>query len=132
MDRLIDAVKLMQDFTMRQGEIPYNVFYGVIKDTVDKQVTIEKESGWISCSERLPEERDSIFAKFKGTSTWNNAMFEKTSDDVNVTIESPNGERMTRTMHTTDGKWNLNFRSIDQKIVAWQPLPDPFKVADSK
>lgn len=132
MSRLIDAVKLMQDFTMRQGEVPYNVFYGVIKDTVDKQVTVEKESGWISCSERLPEERDSIFAKFKGTSTWNNAMFEKTSDDVNVTIESPNGERMTRTMHTTDGKWNLNFRSIDQKIVAWQPLPDPFKVADSK
>ena len=27
----------------------------------------EKENGWIPVSERLPEEHDSIFAKFKGT-----------------------------------------------------------------
>lgn len=27
----------------------------------------EKENSWIPVSERLPEERDSIFAKFKGT-----------------------------------------------------------------
>lgn len=93
---------------------------------------LEEQGSWIQCSEGMPKERDSIFAKFKGTSTWNNAMFEKISDDVNVTIEFPNGERMTRTMHTTDGKWNLNFRSTEQKIVAWQPLPTPFKEANSK
>lgn len=30
----------------------------------------EKENGWIPVSERLPEEHDSIFAKFKGTDNW--------------------------------------------------------------
>lgn len=30
----------------------------------------EKENGWILVSERLPEEHDSIFAKFKGTDNW--------------------------------------------------------------
>lgn len=32
---------------------------------------------WILCNERLLEERDSIFAKFKGTDKWKNGMFEK-------------------------------------------------------
>lgn len=134
MSRLIDAEKLVKyyrdEYHGGYSEIqlaPYEVV-----NIIEEQSTVDSKDNWIPCSEGLPKERDSIFAKFKGTSTWNNAMFEKTSDDVNVTIEFPNGERMTRTMHTTDGKWNLNFRSIDQKIVAWQPLPDPFKVADSK
>lgn len=37
----------------------------------------EKENGWIPVSERLPEEHDSIFAKFKGTDNWKRGMFEK-------------------------------------------------------
>lgn len=37
----------------------------------------EKENGWIPVKERLPEEHDSIFAKFKGTDNWKRGMFEK-------------------------------------------------------
>lgn len=33
--------------------------------------------GWIPCSERMPEERPSMFAKFKGTDRWSMLMFEK-------------------------------------------------------
>lgn len=37
---------------------------------------------WIPVSERMPEEHDSIFARLKGTSKWNEAMFERTSYKV--------------------------------------------------
>ena len=81
-------------------------------------------NGWIPCSERLPEEHDSIFAKFKNTDKWNAAMFEKISDDVNVTIEYEDGKRRTTTLHTTDGKWRSNS-IVNFKVIAWQPLPEP-------
>ena len=41
---------------------------------------------WIPVSDKMPEERDSMFAKFKGTSKLKEAMFEKISKDVLVTI----------------------------------------------
>ena len=103
MSRLIDAVKLMQDFTMRQGDIPYNVFYGVIKDTVDKQVTAEQESGWIPCSERLPKENEPILG----------------------TVEVENELMVMELIFYNDwlkGKYEL---------IAWQPLPQPYKESES-
>lgn len=81
---------------------------------------------WIPCSEYLPEEHDSMFAKFIGTDKWDNAMFEKISEDVNVTVEYENGKRRTITLHTIDGKWKTD--SIAKfKVIAWQPLPDPYQ-----
>lgn len=54
--------------------------------------TNDDYSGWIPCSSgRLPEERESIFAKYKGTDKWNDAMFEKISDVVNVTVTDEEG-----------------------------------------
>ena len=88
-------------------------------------------NGWILCSERLPEEHDSMFATFKGTDKWNDAMFEKISDDVNVTVEFEDGTRKTKTMHTVDGKWK-NDSFINMKIIAWKSLPKPYKESDGK
>lgn len=51
----------------------------------------EKENGWIPVSKRLPEEHDSIFAKFKGTSNWKRGMFEKTSKYVIATVVFDDG-----------------------------------------
>lgn len=52
-----------------------------------------RKDGWIPVEERMPKEEPSIFAKFKGTSKWINSMFEKTSKEVNVTIEDDKGEK---------------------------------------
>lgn len=84
--------------------------------------------GWIYCGdgENLPEEHDSMFAKFKGTEKWDDAMFEKISDDVNVTVEYENGKRKTMTLHTIDGKWNVGQRWVKFIVIAWQPLPKPY------
>ena len=34
------------------------------------------ENRWIPVSEEMPEERDSMFAKFKGTSKWKNDLLK--------------------------------------------------------
>ena len=79
--------------------------------------------GWILCSERMPEEYDSMFAKFKGTEKWVNGMAEKISDDVNVTVEYKNGTKKVKTLHTCDGRWEVMYKSFEFKVIAWQPLP---------
>lgn len=80
---------------------------------------------WIPVTEEMPEEHDSIFAKWKGTNRWSSGMFEKISDNVSVTVEYENGTRITQVAHTTDGKWTVE--RVGNKVVAWQPLPEPFK-----
>lgn len=65
----------------------------------------EKENGWIPVSERLPEEHDSIFAKFKGTDNWKRGMFEKTSKYVIATVVFDDGTVLVEQAHTTDGIW---------------------------
>lgn len=92
-----------------------------------KDTNVATNDGWIPVSERLPEERDSIFAKFKGTDKWSNAMFERASDDVNITYEFEDGTRKTATSYTIDGKWNPKHRIVKKKVIAWQPLPAPYK-----
>ena len=95
--------------------------------SIVQEVAEEYNDGWIPCSVRLPEEHDSIFAKLKGTDKWYDAMFEKISDDVNVTVEFEDGTRKTMTLHTNDGKWNTGNRIAKFNVIAWQPLPEPYK-----
>lgn len=92
------------------------------------------EQRWIPVEERPPEERDSIFAKWKGTAKWDPAMFEKTSDEVLVTISDVGGEKTTRTAHTLDGKWSCDLlkANASYKVIAWMPLPEPYRGEEPK
>lgn len=85
-----------------------------------------KINSWIPVENGLPKEHDSIFARFKGTDKWNNAMFEKTSDDVIVTVQYEDGTRLTKVAHTNDGKWSLTAYS-GCEVIAWMPLPEPYR-----
>ena len=88
----------------------------------------EAADDWIPVEDGLPEEHKSMFAKLKGTHMWNNAMFEKVSDEVNVTIELEDGTRKTTTSHTLDGKWKVEKECVvNKKVIAWRPLPEPYK-----
>lgn len=84
--------------------------------------------GWIPCSERMPEERPSMFAKLKGTDRWSMLMFEKVSDEVHVTIEITGKGRIVDTAKTLDGKWKCNAYILGSgaKVVAWMPNPEPY------
>ena len=84
--------------------------------------------GWIPVEELLPEEHLSMFAKFKSTPRWHNSMFEKTSDEVLVTIETDEGRKIVTHARTYDGQWRCDFLRFHNtyRVAAWQPLPDPY------
>lgn len=90
----------------------------------------DTDNDWIPCSERLPEEHDSTFAIYKDTHLWSKSMFEKVSDPVNITYELEDGTRKTGTSYTLDGKWKIEKenRVVKKKVVAWRPLPEPYRV----
>ena len=104
-----------------------NALIDNIKQIV-QEVAEEYNGGWIPCSERMPEEQDSMFAKLKGTDKWNNNMFEKRSNEVNVTIVNDKGSRVVTHAITIDGKWSCELLKMSKTlhVIAWQPLPEPF------
>lgn len=87
----------------------------------------EKYGEWIPVTEKLPEEHDSLCAKFKGTPQWSAGMFEKVSDTVMATVELEDGARKAVSTRTIDGKWGLENEIIKKKIIAWMPLPELYK-----
>lgn len=107
------------------------VYVKVIQDMIEQLLADleqdEKENGWIPVSERLPKERDSMFAKFKGTSKWKKGMFEKVSRNVIVTVKYDNGECRTNVAHTVDGRWKLEIRILNAEVIAWKEMPEPYK-----
>ena len=120
-----DSVKVFGSLNSGNRLIPVQDAKQIVQEVAE-----EYNGGWIACSERLPEEHETMFAKLKGTDKWDSAMPEKISDDVNVIIEFEDGTRKTKTMHTIDGKWKKDINIIKFKVIAWQPLPEPYKERD--
>ena len=130
---MIDEKKLIKDIFYVDGKRipdrdcagePVMIAFEELYKIINNQSKVDE---WIPVEERLPEEHDSIFAKLKGTDQWHKGMFEKVSDDVNVTIEYSNGERKTITMHTKDGQWSVRNTFISFKVISWKPLPEPMR-----
>ena len=95
-----------------------------IKDDLEQD---EKENGWIPVSERMPEEHDSIFVKFKGTGNWKKGMFEKTSKYVIATVVFDDGTVLVEQAYTTDGIWKTDKKVLGGTVVAWMDYPEPYK-----
>ena len=91
------------------------------------EILEQPEQRWIPVRERLPEEQDSIFAKFKGTDRWNEIMWEKQSQKVLVTVEYEDGTRAVEVANTFDGKWKYRTAVVDRYPVAWCHFPEPYK-----
>lgn len=103
------------------------------QDLMEMAITaLQNQPVWIPVSERLPEEHDSIFKKFKGTSKWNPMMFEKTSGYVIATVEYIDGTRLITRAHTVDGIWKADNSLMTGKVVAWMPLPEPYWESEEK
>ena len=102
----------------------------LLKELADKADSFE----WIPVSEKLPEEHDSIYAKFYGTDKWNDAFWRTKSKEVLVTIEYEDGTRIVESSHITDDKWRIEKKTTLSKfkIVAWMPLPNPYKEKENE
>lgn len=96
---------------------------------IDRIKRQPKVGEWIPVTERLPEEHESVFAKFYGTDRWNNNLWRARSEEVLVCIEYDDGSRSVTTSFTLDGKWHIERRRVlhDFKVIAWMPLPKPMK-----
>lgn len=122
-DGVVDMNDLYKCGTQLQNEYLHDL--NVLKELVDKADSLE----WIPVTERLPEEHESVFAKFYGTDRWDNNLWRARSKEVLVCIEYDDGSRSVTTSFTLDGKWRIERRRVlcNFKVIAWMPLPEPMK-----
>ena len=73
-----------------------------------QEVEREYNGGWISCSERLPEE----------------------CIEVLVSIKEIDDSFYTSTSWVQDGVWVIKKTPLQPTVIAWQPLPEPYKESD--
>lgn len=131
MSHIKDRLSDYHDFTKKLAD-DHQMFLAsdvseMIEQLQDDLEQDEKENGWISVSERMPEEHNSIFAKFKGTDNWKRGMFEKTSKYVIATVSFDDGTVLVEQAYTTDGIWKTDKKVLGGTVVAWMDYPEPYR-----
>lgn len=125
-DRLSDYYDFMKKLVDDHQMVLASDVFEMIEQLKDDLEQDEKENGWIPVSERLPEEHDSVFAKFKRTGNWKRGMFEKTSKYVIATVVFDDGTVLVEQAHTTDGVWRTDKKVLGGTVVAWMDFPEPY------
>lgn len=72
-----------------------------------QEVAEEYNGGWIACSERVPELDGTYICTCQGIA-----------------------ESITLIFSTHDNSWSDEFEAEYDDVIAWQPLPKPFKECD--
>lgn len=99
-------------------------FFMAIEELSDEIV----QGRWIPIREGLPEEHEWVGTKSFGTTI---------SDKVHITFDV-NGERFVRTLSLQNGELsNYEKRTMDTlykgwKMIAWMPMPKPYKGGDDE
>ena len=109
----------MDDLISRQDAIdaihkvkitPNEMIFDAIKKAQEEEVKqIESESGWIPCSERLPEYGHPVLWCNENGSVFVSA----------ITVK-------------TDHSWAIGKRHRASNVIAWMPLPEPYLVKEVK
>ena len=112
-EKILEKLEELQNNLLSQTEGDINLQVGVINGVmyskkIVQEVAEEYKGGWIPCSERLPEESGEYL-------TW----VEYDGDRFRA-IDEIDCDGIIK-------EWNC---STDYKIIAWQPLPEPFKEHD--
>ena len=119
--RIEEAIKFAEH-AQTMTDIPeVKEFYAM----AEKALRIQNQVNWISVKDRLPEEHDSIFAKFHGTKKWRTGMFRTVSDDVIACVEYEDGSRLVKVLHTISGEWHMSGIPGGGIVTHWIPLPEP-------
>lgn len=135
--RLIDVDALKKDWSMedRCEDCPQKVIacqYDQVFTRMDICQMLDDAptvGGWISVEDRLPEETESMFARFYATEKWDRAMWKNESETVLVCVLFPDGGRKVTVGRLHDGKWNTTVSKVlPHKVTHWMPLPEPPEV----
>ena len=120
--RYIDNLKWLKGYDNTTiGRKTVGEILDEIKDMLKEQET--ERDKWIQCSDGMPEEQESIFAKFKGTNKWVPAMFSQSSEDVRVVIVFEDGTRKVSHSRTIDRKWECEKNPLKRTVTHWMPNP---------
>ena len=98
-----DSVKVFGSLNSGNRLIPVQDAKQIVQEVAE-----EYKDGWIPCSERLPEE----------------------CTEVLVSVKEIDGSFYTRTSWVQDGVWVIKKTPLQPTVIAWQPLPEPYKKRD--
>ena len=116
-DRIEDLKEMLdQDNCIGACEPTDCVRCGIIKaEKIVQEVAEEYDTdinvwnnGWIPCSEQLPEE----------------------CIEVLVSVREIDDSIYTRTSWVQDGVWVVKKTPLNPTVIAWQPLPNPYKESE--
>ena len=117
-EKLIDLILDEKRYDPKKGS-----FTAYLADyLINNGITAQE---WIPVTDRLPDEHESLFARYKGTDKWRNAMFTTISDRVIVCAEYENGKRIVKTANTVDGVWKVKDIFSPCRVTHWMPMPHP-------
>lgn len=110
--------------TFCDKEVGYNKGIRKAKEIV-QEVAEEYNNGWIACSDRLPVAKEKRFGN------------KQKRTDVLVTLRNGVVKEMTYEFATKEfweagdenpiENWKKDYNGNDIEIMAWQPLPEPYK-----
>ena len=98
-----DSVKVFGSLNSGNRLIPVQDAKQIVQEVAE-----EYNGGWIPCSERLPEE----------------------CTEVLVSVKEIDDSFYTRTSWVQDGVWVIKKTPLQPTVIAWQPLPEPYKERD--
>lgn len=117
----IDAMYGLLDAIKDCGEYAENPHIDIIIETLEELPAAQPEQRWIPCSEELPEE-----------DYWLGGSGRQFSKDVLVTIVNHDDDDIwVDVTQTVDGEWALELQQHCE-IIAWCPLPKPYREGGEK
>ena len=127
-EKILD--RLEDELTSTKTKCGTNVDFdkGICKSQeIVQQVAEEYNGGWIACSERLPEESGYYLVTYHDCSNGN---FLPKYDDIYVRrLHYQISERFTGWNYPRNVS-NRVEHDCHKEVIAWQPLPEPFKERD--
>lgn len=92
-------------------EVDGYVRMSVVKEIICKRM---ENNGWIPVEKGLPEERVEVLAQFE-------ARVRNVKNEVIKTT-------YTHVMYLEGGIWKSDMGIPNGKVIAWQPLPEPYRM----
>ena len=117
-EKIFEKLEELQNNLLSQTEGDVSVQVGIINGVmyskkIVQEVAEEYKGGWIPCSERLPE----AGKRYLVSAIWKDKDFEKSA--------------VYDAVYGSDGLWHsYNYEPVSYKVIAWQPLPEPFMERD--
>ena len=125
-EKILERIDSYIEDAKSEGDFSYIKPFEIAKIAV-QEVAEEYKGGWIPCSERLPEESGYYLVTYHD---WSDGNFLPKYDDTYV-------RRLHYQISEHFVGWNYP-KNVDDRaendchkeVIAWQPLPEPFKERD--